>query len=218
VPVFIEANLTSEFMSAGWLASDIGSQQSGQKTRYYHVLHPLHHTWRVTREEFLLLRPVNLTIRNMTKYLRHVYPRYTPDLKPVDLSSYSDNVVVNLWDKDDDGTESFETLRHDDYDSHNDGLRYAIRLATSSSKFRFEFGHRVGEDTLADCVAHLYRSIGDHQDIWRLPALGRVLSVLLNPGWWNIEIIAAAGTRDILLWPGSKEVFDGDSLITRLGL
>jgi hypothetical protein len=168
---------------------------------------------------------VTLNQRNVVSYLGHVYPRYTPDLRPVNLSSNSGNVIVNLSDKDYDGSESFETFSdnfenfsHNDYDSYNDGFRYAIRLATSSSRFRLQFGNRVGENTLADCVAHLNRSFRGHRDIWRLLTLIRVLSFFLFPECWNIEIIAAAGIRDMLLWPDSKEVFDGHSLITRLGL
>jgi len=102
-----------------------------------------------------------------------------------------------------------------------DGLLYAIRLATSSPKCHIAFTHVPGDDLLAGPkgpVAHLDRSLSERQEIRKLLTLGRVLSLTIDATWYKIGITVAAGVRDLLFWPDTKEVVDERSLIVRLGL
>jgi hypothetical protein len=163
--------------------------------------HPLHHVSKAIRGEFLPLRPVQLNSTHFKRYLRILYPKYTADLRPFDLSRYSGNIVFNF----------------EEYD-RSINILPAIRLVASSSSFRFQIGRHKKSRHHAAQIKQLNESLSSVRDTWKLLSLGRITYLTVDPKGLDIEVTVAAGIRELMLWPDSMEMFDGHSLSSRLGL
>jgi hypothetical protein len=173
------------------------------------VLHPLRHVSCQIRHEFRFLDrpgPIRLYPCDLNPYIKTVYPSYT-EKGPVNLSGYRGIILLDLRPKE--YPKAFDMLP-------------VIRLAKASPNFHFRMVGRSEDPRCDFCFREMKMSIFSNnalvQQAWDHLLLGRIKMIHVDLVVQELRISVAAGLRDLMFWPGSHDLFDGDTIAERLGL